>query len=117
MLLILSYSSSSQYYKYCHVIDDYNNLCQDSLNLEGKLKTVCWKTRVFPAILGMTLVDAYQAYRYENKLKSNLLEFDDFVIDVSLQFCPITNSTHSNSIHSSILKSLCRCLLAILWNI
>jgi len=53
-------------YKCFSRIDVHDHFRQGSLNFEEGWKTKCWWHRLFSSMLGMTVVDAFLAQRYDN---------------------------------------------------
>ena len=50
------------HYKYCHAVDDPNNLRHALPSIEATITTICWEIRVFSFVLAATEVNAYLAY-------------------------------------------------------
>jgi hypothetical protein len=50
------------HYKYCHAVDDPNNLRHALPSIEATITTICWEIRVFSFVLAVTEVNAYLAY-------------------------------------------------------
>ncbi len=52
------------HYKYCHAVDDHNNLWHAVPLIEATITTTHWEIRVFSFILVVTEVNAYLAYQF-----------------------------------------------------
>ena len=50
------------HYKFCHVVDDHNNLRHAILSIEHTITTMHWEICVFSFLLVVSEVNAYLAY-------------------------------------------------------
>jgi hypothetical protein len=52
------------HYKYCHAVDNHNNLRHSLPSIEHTIKTTCWEMCVFSFVLAVSEVNAFLAYRF-----------------------------------------------------
>lgn len=67
--------ASEVYYNTCGAIDQHNRCRQDDLNLEKKLQTKQWHTRINMSIFGMGVVDTWRLYSICTKTNMTQREF------------------------------------------
>ena len=98
------------FFDHFNAVDSHNQLRQGSLALERNWLTRTWWHRVFATILGITVVDAYKAYKYEFPRFAAMFEepvtFLQFVDELaySLIFNPFLD-THRVSHHKAAPSS------------
>ncbi|KAG7352288.1 transposase IS4 [Nitzschia inconspicua] len=87
------------YYDTCAAIDQNNRHRQDNLQIERKIETKNWATRVGTTILGMCIVDAWLVYKGATGTSETQSEFYSWLaeelIDNSYDKDPIWRSTGS----------------------
>jgi hypothetical protein len=90
------------FFEYFNAVDSHNQLRQGSLAMERNWLTHTWWHRVFATILGITVVDAYKAYKHEFNQRGSLLEepvtFLEFVdqLAYSLIFNPFLDTVRTS---------------------
>lgn len=76
------------YFANSGAVDNHNQARQGDLKLEERWHTKCWQTRFLTTMIGIYIVNAYYAYRFEkNNRGEPYLSFPDFAKRLSLQLC------------------------------
>ena len=114
-------SAAEHYYSCCAAIDQHNRCRQDDLNMEKKLHTKTWHTRVNLSILAMGIVDAYLLYRLCTGSQMKQRDFYSLLADAlidnpfqrAVASTPATRGRNRESVSSvSSISTLGSCGLA-----
>ena len=95
------------YFSKANAIDIHNQYGQYNLGIETVWKTTDWWKRLFQFIIRISLVNAYLAYCYFEKIETNYIVFRQVVNQVAVQLCWARKAPVSVTSRGGRFPSIC----------